>query len=181
MNDKSHRRAQSKGNARIAKQRVPKYSSLTPREKAERERALALLSDLRRGKGSYSALLRKHQLDSSTARKHLGRNLLGGAGGTPVRATKADKLVRDLMFPTAFGDVRFRTRSSEDATKLSDYYQDRDKLLRGKLRADDFEAKWEGMDVADREVFADAAEILRMANADVLKLENLYASVGSTR
>jgi hypothetical protein len=85
------------------------------------------------------------------------------------------------MFPTSSGDVRIRTRSSRDATKLSDYYNDRDKLLRGKLSAADFEAKWRGLVVAGRELFADAAAIFRMADADALKVENLYASTGGAR
>jgi hypothetical protein len=39
---------------------------------------------------------------------------------------------------------------------LSDYYNDREKLLRGKLSAAKFEAKWRGMRIAGKEVFADA-------------------------
>lgn len=104
---------------RILKPRSPHYSSLTARERATRERALALLSDLRRGVGSYSKLLRNHQLDSRTARKYLGRDLLVGTGGKPVRASKGDRRVRDMLFPTFSGDVPVRTRSSKDATKLS--------------------------------------------------------------
>jgi hypothetical protein len=75
--------------------------------------------------------------------------------------------------------VRIRTRSSRDATKLSEYYNDRDKLLRGKVSTEAFEAKWRGVRVARRELFANAARILQMAEADVLKLEDLYASVES--
>ncbi|HXY14768.1 MAG TPA: hypothetical protein VEI26_09750 [Terriglobales bacterium] len=173
--------ARRKANDRIVKPRSPRYSSLTPREKATRERALNLLSDLRRGEGSYRGLLRKYQLDTRTAHTYLGRNLLGGAVGKRVRATKADKLVRELMFPTSFGDLPVRTHSSRDATKLSDFYHDRDNLLRGKLSADAFEAKWRGVRVARQELFADASAILEMANAGELKLENLYASTGGAR
>jgi hypothetical protein len=62
---------------------------------------------------------------------------------------------------------------------LADYYNDREKLLRGKLGVAKFEAKWRGVRIAGEEVFADAPAILEMADADVLKMENLYASVGS--
>ena len=72
-----------------------------------------------------------------------------------------------------------RTRNSRDATKLSDYYNDREKLLRGKLGVADFETKWRGVRIAGQEVFADVPAILGMADADVLRMENLYASVGS--
>jgi len=126
-------------------------------------------------------LLRKHGLASRTARKYLGRDLRGGTGGEPVRASKADRRVRELMFPMSFGDLPVRTRSSRDATKLSEFFHDRDKLLRGKLSADDFEAKWHGMRVGGQEVFADAAVIFHMANADALKVETLYASMGGAR
>ena len=170
-----------KGTSRIVKPRPLRYSSLTARQKLTRERALALLSDLRRGKGSYSELLRKHRLDTRTAHRYLGRDLLGGTGGEPVRPSKADRRVRELMFPTFDGDVPVRTRSSQDATKLSEFYRDRDKLLRNKMSAHDFEAKWRGVRIAGRELFADAAAILVMANAGVLKVENLYASTGGAR
>jgi hypothetical protein len=89
--------------------------------------------------------------------------------------------VRDLKFPKSFGDVPTRTRSSRDATKLSDYYNDREKLLRGKLSMAEFEAKWRGVRIAGEEVFADAPAILEMAEADVLKLDDLYGSIGPDR
>jgi len=174
-------KAGSRRPGRIVKPRSPRYSSLTAHEKATRERALALLSDLRRGEGSYRALLRKHRLDTRTARRYLGRDLLGGTGGEPVRASKADRRVRDVMFPMSSGDVPIRTRSSQDATKLSEFFHDRDNLLRGKLSADAFQAKWRGVRVAGQEIFADASAILGMADAGELKVENLYASTGGAR
>ena len=79
--------------------RTKARSTSTARAKAALERALNLLSDLRRGKGSYSELLRKHRLSTRTAHKYLGRDLLGGTRGKPVRASKADRRVRLLMFP----------------------------------------------------------------------------------
>src|SRR5215469_2012538 len=172
-----HARRNSQG--RLIMPRPLWYSTLTALQKSAYDRTTNLITALRRGEGSYTELLRKHHLDSRTAREYAGRDLLGGTRGKPVRASKADRRVRDLLFPTSSGDVRFRTRSSRDATKLADYYNDRDKLLRGKLGVADFEAKWRGVHIAGREVFADAAQILRMAEADSLKVEDLYASVGS--
>jgi hypothetical protein len=171
-----------KGSSRAIKRRSLRYSSLTEREKATYARTTNLVTDLRRGEGSYTELLRKHHLGSRTARKYAGRDLLlGGTRGKPVRASKADWRVRDLVFPMPSGDVPIRTRSSRDATKLSDYYNDREKLLRGKLRLAEFEAKWRGVHVSGEELFADARTILRMADADVLKMEHLYARVGPER
>ena len=172
----SSRKSQSRKSKR-AKTKKKKHS----RNKATYQRTLALLSDLRRGVGSYEELLRKHGLRGRTARKYLGRDLLGGTRGKPVRASKADRRVRELMFPKAFGDVLIRTRSSRDATKLSEFFHDREELLDNELNADDFEAKWRGVHVAGHELFADAAEIFRMANAAALKLEDLYGSTGGAR
>jgi len=164
------------------KKHLPKRGSKRRQHGASaRERAFALLSDLRNGKGSYSELLRKHHLDTRTAHKYLGKDLLGGSGGGRVRPTKSDRRLRTVMFPMSVGDVPRRTHSSRDAAKLSEYFRDRDKLLRGKLSADDFEAKWRGVRIAHEQIFADAAAILRMADAGDLKLENLYASVESAR
>lgn len=177
-NSSSRKRKPSRQKGKV---RVPRSSTLTAREKATRERALNLLSDLRRGRGPYSKLLRKHRLTIHQAHLYLGRDLLGGTRGKPVRASKSDRRVRDLMFPTALGDVLFRTRSSRNATKLSEFFHDRDKLLRGKLSAEAFGSKWRGVRIAGQEVFADASAILGMADADLLKLENLYASTGGAR
>jgi hypothetical protein len=170
-----------KSSRRKGEPRIQRYSSLTAHEKATYDRTTNLVTDLRRGEGSYTELLRKHHLGSRTARKYAGRDLLGGTRGKPMRASKADKRVRNLMFPQSSGDVHIRTRSSKDATKLSDYFNDRDKLLRGKLGVAEFEAKWRGVRIAGEEVFADPPAILEMADADVLKMEHLYASMGPER
>jgi hypothetical protein len=85
------------------------------------------------------------------------------------------------MFPKSFGDVPIRTRSSRDATKLSEFFHDRDSLLGNKLSAHEFEAKWRGVRVAGEELFADVVVILGMADDDVLKLDHLYASTVGAR
>jgi hypothetical protein len=178
----SRRRSSSRkrrSSRRKGKPRIQSYSSLTSREKATYDRTTNLVTDLRRREGSYTELLRKHHLGSHTARKYAGRDLLGGTRGKPVRARKADRRVRDLWFPQSSGDVRIRTRSSRDATMLSDYYNDRDKLIGNKMNAEEFEAKWRGVHVAGEELFANADRIFQMEEADVLKIEDLYASVGS--
>jgi hypothetical protein len=79
------------------------YSTLTPLEQAEYERAINLLYDLRHGVGPYTKLLRKHRLTTRKARRYLGPNLLGGTRGKRVRATKTDNLVRKLLFPWSWG------------------------------------------------------------------------------
>jgi len=176
----SSRKKSRRGKA--AAKRTSRYSTLTARQKAARERSLALLSDLRAGKAPYSKLLRQHRVSTRTAHKYLGRNLGGGTRrGEPVRPSKSDRLLRELLFPTPLGDIPVRTRSSRDATKLSAFFQDRDKLLRGKLAAQTFEAKWRGVRIGGQEVFADVTVILDMANAGDLKVENLYASTGGAQ
>src|SRR5271170_1293869 len=172
----THKRSQR---APDKKRRSKRGSKRSKHATPTRERALALLSDLRNGNDSYSELLRKHHLDTRTAHKYLGKDLRGGAGGRRVGPTKSDRRLRTVMFPTSVGDLPIRTRSSRDAARISEYFRDRDKLLRGKLSADDFEAKWRGVRIAGEQIFADAAAILRMADAGDLKLENLYASVES--
>jgi hypothetical protein len=178
MKRNDRRRAKSKGSARALTLRSLKYSSLTVRGKATYDRTTNLITDLRRGEGSYTELLPKHHLGSRTARKYAGRDLLGGTRGKPVRASKADRRVRKLLFPQSSGDVRINARSSRDATKLSDYYNDRDKLLGNKMSAEKFEAKWRGVRIDGREVFANADAILRMEDAGILNVDNLYSSGG---
>src|SRR5436309_9127477 len=121
------------------------------RENSSRERSLALLSDLRRGEGSYSELLRKHHLDTRTAHKYLRRDLRGGTGGQRVRPSKADSRVRPLLFPDSSGDILARIRGSHTASKLAEFLHDRDKLLSGKLSADNLDAEGLGVRVAGQE------------------------------
>jgi hypothetical protein len=171
----------SKRKSRISRKRKPTkrrrvYSRLSAREKSTYDRVSNFISDYRRGEGTPSELLRKHHLARRTVRKYGGRDIFGGTPGRPLRVSKSDRRVRLLMFPTSVGDVPIRTHSSRDATKLSEFFQDRDKLLRGKLSAESFEIKWRLVRVANRELFSDVSAILEMADADVLKLENLYAS-----
>ena len=158
--------------------RAPQLLTLTLRQKATRERALELLWELRHG-GSYSKLLRKHRLNARTARKYLGRNLLGGTPGTPVRASKSDRLVRERPFPRAFGDVPRLIRGSKAATTLSNFLNDRGKLLDHKMSPAEFETKWGGVFIQGEEVFADAAEIFRMANAGHLRIDDFYSPPGA--
>ena len=179
MKGKNNRRTKPQKSGGIVKRRSPDYSSLSLREKDAYARSVDLHYDLLHGEGPYTKLLRNHHLGTRTARRYLGRNLLGGTRGKRIRASKTDMLVRELMFPTGWGDVPRLVRGSKAASKLSDYYNDREKLLKNELSPAEFEAKWRGVRIARRELFANAARILQMAEAEVLKLEDLYASVGS--
>jgi len=181
MRRKNRSVSKSKTEARAAKRRSVPYERLTEHARGIYDQVTGLVTDVRGDKGSWSELLKKHHLSSRKARESARRDLLGGTRGKPVRASKADRRVRDLLFPMSTGDVPIRTRSSRDATMLSDYYNDREKLFRGKLSVAKFEAKWRGMRIAGKEVFADAGTILEMAEADVLKMDSLYASVESER
>ena len=170
-----------KASSRIVKAGSLRYSRLTVQQKAAYDRTTNLITDLRRGEGPYTKLLRKYHLGSRTAQQYGGQDLLGGTRGKPVRASNADKRVRDLVFPTHFGDIPLRTRSSKQASELSEFFQDRARLLRGKLGVHEFEAKWRGVHIAGQELLADSSIIFRIANAGVLKMENLYASTASAR
>jgi len=152
-------------------------ATIRAREKAPRRRSLALLSGLRTGEGPYSKLLTDYHLDTRTAHKHLGAALRVGAGRR-VYASKSDRLMRQLMFPQSSGDVPARIRGSKAASKLSEFLNDRGKLLGHKLSAHDFEAKWRGVRIAGREVFADAATIFLREDFGDLRIDDLYGSVG---
>jgi hypothetical protein len=103
MKRKKQRRAKAKGANRAITPRPPDYSTLTLGEKPEYGRSIDLLYDLRHGEDPYTKLLRKHRLSTRKAHRYLGSNLIGGTRGMRVRASKTDRLVRRLMFPTPFG------------------------------------------------------------------------------
>ena len=176
----SARKAKRKTRGRSVKHRLPRYETLTARGKSTYDKSVAFLSDLRTGKGPYAQLLRRHHLSSRTARKYLGPYLLKGNDGR-VHARKSDRLVRRLFFPMPSGDLPITTRNSQQASSLSEFFNDREKLLGDKLSAREFERKWRGVHIAGQEVFADASEIFRMQNLGILNLENLYASATPAR
>lgn len=147
-------------------------------EKPARRRSLGLLSDLRAGEGSYTKLLSDYRLDTRTARKYLGAALRIGTDGR-VHASESDRLTRRLLFPGPSGDIFMRIRGSRAASKLSGFFNDRDKLLRRKMTAEEFEAKWRGVRIAGQEVFADAATIFLREEFGDLKVESLYASTSA--
>lgn len=156
------------------------YARLTSRQLENYDRATAVLSDLRRGVADFRALCRKHGISPRSARTYLGRDLIGTRAKT-LRARKSDKRIRNMHFPLPQGDLPVQTRNSRDATTLSNFYHDRDRLLHGKMDAHEFETKWRRVRVAGQELFVDTPGIFEMANAGVLKMENLYASTGGTK
>jgi len=163
---------------KISNDRRPIPTSMQrARENYARERSLDLLYDLRHKDGPYSKLLRDYHLDTRTAHKYLGAALRIGRGGR-VQASKSDRLIRNLKFPTYSGDIPLPVRGSGAATQLSEFFHDRGKLLGNKLTHEKFEAKWRGVIIAGQEVFADAATILLRAHAGDLKIDDLYASGG---
>lgn len=84
-------------------------------------------------------------------------------------------------FRRILGDVPVLVRGSRAATKLSNYFTDRDKLLGEEMSAEEFEVKWRDVRVAGREMFVDTDEIFRMEDAGMFQIEHLYASVGPER
>ena len=178
--DQQRSKGKRKSNSK-AKPRPLHYSSLTAQAKAEYGRAIDLLYDLRHSGGTYTQLLRRHRLSTWKAHKYLGANLLTGKRGTRVQASKSDRLIRILLFPRPWGDVLEPIRGSAAATKLSKYYLDRAELQGGDITIEAFEFKWRDVRIDGREVFADAAAILHMADAGIFNVQDLYSSVGPER
>lgn len=161
----------------VVKASLRKLSVQSHRAKA---RAFRVLSAMRQGM-SLSRAARENGVTVRTVQQYVGRALVRDRRGGRIRAAKNDRLTRDLMFPSSDGDVPRHIRGSRAATMLSQFFNDREKLLRGNLSIKDFEAKWRGVRIAGQELFADAGAILGMAEADVLKIEDLYASTGGAR
>ena len=102
MTRKNRSTAKSKTQGKATKRRSVPYERLTEYARDIYDQVTGLVTDVRGDKGPWPELLRKHHLSSRKARESAGRDLLGGTRGKPVRASKADRRVRDLMFPDAF-------------------------------------------------------------------------------
>ena len=150
------------------------------RQRETRNRALHALAHMRTGL-SRSAATRLEHIKPSTFMRHAGRAVRQDTPGGRYRALATDRLPRELEVPSARGPVRVSAKGIKQAREFSRYANavlhfnrtgDISRLtpFRGKTFAAN----------GERIAFVtDPTLLMELAEADALRLDQLYASLAS--
>lgn len=155
---------------------APVYADLSQREHSARDRALHVLSRMRREGLSLTKAAHLEHIKPSTVRRYTGRALIQATPGARIRAAKGDRYIREMLVPTALGDQPRKVRGSKKASLLGEYMAARGKVLAGKADASILK-QFEGKKVAGVPLITDPELIRALADAGVLRIETLYVSV----
>ena len=146
---------------RLRQRKIP-IARLSEQSYAARDRALHVLSAMRRDpKLSLTHAARLQGVKADTVKKYLASALKESQGKFQV--TKSDRYTATLHVPDARGNsVAVKTRSSKDREALSQYLRDLGRYLRGKR---DALAPWHGKKVAGVELVTDGRTLVAIEPA----------------
>jgi hypothetical protein len=150
----------------------------TEREARARERALGALAQMRREHLSLAAASRLEHVKPTTVLRYARSAVRQDRPGARYRATKGDRFRRDLQIPTVHGPMPVPVYGSKNAEKVSKYLNAVGFYLRtgdeAKLRP--FKGKTLKVDGKRVKLLTDPVALSKLAEADVLHLDQLYAS-----
>jgi hypothetical protein len=174
------------GKSKLARSRVAKkpsgsksarlrYKDLTARQRKIREKAIHAVSRSRRkGIPLKQAAREEHVSMRSIARyvpAAIKRNKLG-----EVVATKGDRYRRDMMLPTALGEIPIPVYSSREASLLTKYRLAFAKYAR---TGDELVLRpFQGLTVGGHKLTTDPAELMAVLGAEEFQPDRLYAAIG---
>lgn len=133
---------------------------------------------MRRENFSLSEACRQEHIKPTTFRRYVGSAVRQDKPGGRFHATKGDSFRRDLQIPTAKGPAVVSVYGSKNARFLADYLNaisewrrtgKQEKLAR-------FIGKKLTVDGTVIELITDPAMLMPLAEADVLHIDQLYAS-----
>ena len=155
-------------------------SSLRTRE--ARDRALQVLSAMRREHLSLSAASRRERIKPATVLRYVGSAVRQDKPSGRFRATAGDRFRRDLRIPTPQGYTTVPVYGSKKARFVSDYLNAVGSYLRSGSRAELSRFRGKTLKVRGQtvELLTDATILSRLAEADALRLDQLYASLAGT-
>ena len=172
----SKRKSKTSRTAQVRTKRRLQYSTLTARQRATYDRTTNLITDIRAAKGrgrNYSGSttllhappvnMRAGILSAEAVASQCGPANLTGVSVIAVPDAYRGHTDPHPQFAWRNEAGRLLQRPREAAARETQRRQVRDQMARHRI--------------AGKEVFADAGTILEMADADVLKMETIYASV----
>lgn len=151
-----------------------KTKRLTNAQLQAQSRALSVLGRMRRTGASLGAASREEHIDPRTVRKFVGKQLRRSRSSGRYKATKSDRLSRDMLSPTSQGMAPVTIRGSKQASLLGEYLSTVGKFLRGKAKADALQ-KFAGKSVGGRSLITDPDVLRTLAHAGALQVDDIYA------
>jgi len=149
-------------------------SNLSLRSFSARDRALHALAETRLLGVSLSRAARDNGVTVRTIKHYLGSALKQGRPGGRIRATKSDRFVRYLQFPTPEGPKEIAVRGSKDASELAQYLVSLKEFLRGDRTA---LAKFRGKKISGIELITDERLLIDLAEEEEFHIDSLYRSI----
>jgi len=155
-----------------------KSPEVSSRSSSTRNRALHVLSHMRRDHLSLAEASRLEHIKPSTVLRYAGTVLRQEKPGGRYHAFPHDKLRRELQVPTALGLTTVPIRGNKSATQVAKYLNAVGAYLRkgeeGQLK------KFRGMKVGPKnqqiELITDPRTLSSLAEAGALRIDQLYAS-----
>lgn len=136
-------------------------------------RALHVLSRMRRTGLTLTAAAHEEHIDPRTVRKYLGTELRGSKLKRKVQATKGDRRRRDMLIPTALGTSPVVVRGSKQATQLGRYMAAVGKYLH--TGDSDSLDEFRGKTIGGHVLITDPDTLGSLAQAGALQLDEIYA------
>lgn len=182
MKNKTRRKSVKKGQSkpRAKGQRVHRLSAIprSDRQAQTRNRALSVLVHMRREHLSLAAASRMEHIKAATVLRYVGSAIRRDQSGGRYHATKGDRFRRDIQLPTATGPITVQVYGSKNAENISKYLNAVGHYLRtgdqAKLRP--FRGKTITAGKQRIKLVTDPDKLSLLAEADVLHLDQLYAS-----
>ena len=175
-------RARRQFPARRARPRQANGSRTKARQQDTRNRALHALALMRRGE-SLSAACKAEHIKPETFRRYVGGAVRHDKPGGRFRVAKADALRRELQVPTADGPVQVSVRGIKKAREFSEHLNAIAHFNRtGDMsRLEKFKGRTFTSNRRRHAFLTDRAKLLELAEADALRLDDLYTTVSSNR
>ncbi len=129
---------------------------------------------------SLAEACRLEHIKPRTFLRYVGSSVRQDRPGSRYRATAGDRFRRDLQVPTALGPTKVPVYGSKAARELSKYANAINHYLRtgDASRLEPFKGKKVGVRGRKIELITDPSTLSALAQADVLRLDQLYASFG---
>ncbi|MFI5109044.1 MAG: hypothetical protein ACHP78_09390 [Terriglobales bacterium] len=157
-----------------------KASQRNGRDAEARGRALAALARMRRDNISLVEASRLEHIKPSTFLRYVGSAIRQDKPGGRFRATAGDRFRRDLQIPTALGPTKVPVYGRKAASNLSKYANAINRYLRtgDASRLKEFKGKTIRVRGQKIKLITDPRTLSALAEADALRLDQLYASLG---
>ena len=136
---------------------------------------------MRREKLSLAEACRLEHIKPSTFLRYVGSAVRQDKPGARYRATTGDRFRRDLYIPTALGPMKVSVHGSKAATTLSKYANAINYYLRTGKTSRLRQFKTVRIGKQQIELITEPATLSVLAEANALRLDQLYAAIGGAR